>query len=291
MAVRAEHAAIVSRFLDAVLARDPVGLRATLANDVVEVFPQSGERIRGSATVAEVLRRSPEPPSLLAGPFMTSCRDDLVLAEAKFDYGGRPWWYVDRFEVSGDRVRRMTSYFGEPFEAPGWRRPFVELEPTIDPARWADDGDGQPVDRATVERYFEALLRGDVEVGTRLLHPDARILYPQSGERLGIAGYRAEAEGYPGGLPRTRPIELGGGAEEWVLTPVGVPVRTSGESDTWFGEALLEYPSGERFFSVLVLTFRAGLVWRERAYFCPPFEAAGWRADLVERFEPLAGLG
>ena len=104
MSVRAEHAAVLQRYLDAILARDFEALSGVLAGDVVEVFPQSGERIRGSAAIVEILRRAPEPPSLLAGPFLTSCRDDLVLAEAKFDYGGRPWWDVDRFEIRGDPI-------------------------------------------------------------------------------------------------------------------------------------------------------------------------------------------
>lgn len=291
MSVRAEHSAVLTRYLDAILAQDADALSGVLAPDVVEVFPQSGERIRGAADVAEMLRRAPDPPTLLAGPFQTSCRDDLVLAEAKFDYGGRPWWYIDRFEIRGDRIRRMTSYFGEPFEAPDWRRPFVALEPTIDPKRWADDGDGHPVDRHTVERFFQAMVDRDAEAGVRTLHPDVRILYPQSGERFGIDGYVAEAKGYPGGLPSSRPIEVGGGAEEWVLTPTGVPIRFAGDADTWFGEAYVTYAGGERLFGVVVVTFRNGLVWRERVYYCPPFEAAAWRADLVERFDPLATIG
>lgn len=291
MSVRAEHAAVLQRYLDAILARDFEALSGVLAGDVVEVFPQSGERIRGSAAIVEILRRAPEPPSLLAGPFLTSCRDDLVLAEAKFDYGGRPWWYVDRFEIRGDRIRRMTSYFGEPFESPEWRRPFVELEPTIDPKRWADDGDGQPVDRATAERFFQAMTDRDQIAGVKALHPEVRILYPQSGERFGVDGYLAEARGYPGGLPKPKPIEVGGGADDWVMTPLGVPIRVAGEADTWFGEAFVTYATGERLFAVIVATFRNGLVWRERVYYCPPFEPAAWRADLVERFDPLATLG
>lgn len=291
MAVRPEHAEIVGRYLDAILRRDLAALRATLTDDVVEVFPQSGERLRGPATVVEVRARAPDPPRLLAGPFLTSCRDDLVLAEAKFDYGGSPWWYVDRFEVGGGGIRRMTSYFGQPFESPAWRRPFVALEPTIDPRRWSDDGDGQPVDRSTVERYVQTLTDRDVEARVGLHQPDYRGLYPQSGERLDSAATMAEARAYPGGLPRSRSIEVGGAGEAWVLTPVGVPMRVAGESDTWFGEAVLEYASGERLFSIIVMTFRDGHVWRTRAYFCPPFEPAAWRADLVERYDPLAGLG
>ncbi|MCI0347136.1 MAG: nuclear transport factor 2 family protein [Chloroflexi bacterium] len=291
MSVRPEHAALVGRYLEALIGRDYDTLAALAEPDVVQILPQSGERVRGATAFVEILRRNPDPPQLLAGPFLTSCRDDLVLAEAKFDYGGRPWWYVDRFELRGERIRRMTSYFGEPFEVPDWRRPFVELEPTIDPQRWADDGDGQPVDRSVPERYFQSLVDRDPQASIRLFHPDVRILYPQSGERFGADGFLAEAAAYPGGLPTSRPIEIGGGREEWVVTPMGVPLRVSGDSDTWFGEAHMRYPSGERLFAVMVVTFRGGLIWRERAYYCPPFEPAAWRADLVERFDPLAPLG
>jgi hypothetical protein len=291
MTVKAEHAAVIGRFLDALIVRDYGALEAVFADDFIEVTPQSGERIRGASNFLEILRRAPDPPGLLAGPFLTSCRDDLVLAEAKFDYGGKPWWYVDRFELRDGRIRRMTSYFGEPFESPEWRRPFVRLEATIDPTRWADDGDGQPVDRATVDRYLQALIDRDPVARNALLHHEFRGLYPQSGERSDSAGALAEAHGYPGGLPRSRSIETGGGGEDWIMTPLGTPVRVSGEADTWFAEALLEYASGERMFSVIVLAFRAGLVWRERRYFSPPFEPAAWRADLVERYDPLASIG
>ena len=75
------------------------------------------------------------------------------------------------------------------------------------------------------------------------------------------------------------------------MTPLGVPLRLSGDADTWFGEASLTYANGEQVFAVFVVTYRSGLVWRARAYYCPPFEPAAWRADLVERFDPLAALG
>ena len=291
MAVSAEHAEVIGRFLGALIGRDYGALEAVFADDFIEVTPQSGERIRGASRFVEILRQAPEPPGLLAGPFLTSCRDDLVLAEAKFNYGGKPWWYVDRFELHDGRIRRMTSYFGEPFESPGWRRPFVHLEPSIDPARWADDGDGQPVDRATVARFADARFGHDLGAVGRSLHAEYRGLYPQSGERFDAAGDQAISANYPGGLPRQQPIEVGGGSEEWVMTPTGVPHRVSGDADTWFGEMISDYASGERFFAIFVAVFRGGKVWRERVYFCPPFEPAAWRADLVERYDPLASIG
>ncbi len=290
MSVREEHAELIRRYLDALLALDLDALGSTFSDDVVEQFPQSGERLRGRAAITAMLARQPAPPRLLAGPFVTSCSEELALAEAKFAYGGDPWWFVDRFELGGGRIRRMTSYFGEPFEAPAWRRPFVALEPRIDPGRWADDGDGQSVDRGVADRYLRALARHDAATASSCLHPDYRGLYPQSGERFDASGALAIDAAYPGGLPKAHELEIGGGRDEWVVTPANVPLRLSGESDTWFGEALLEYATGERLFTVVVDVFRDGLVWRERSYYCPPFEVPGWRSGLVERIEPAVAL-
>ena len=52
---------------------------------------------------------------------------DLVVIEGTIDYGnGVPVSYVGIGEFRDGKVRRMTEYFADPFEAPAWRAPFVE---------------------------------------------------------------------------------------------------------------------------------------------------------------------
>jgi hypothetical protein len=58
--------------------------------------------------------------------------------------------------------------------------------------------------RDTLERYFEALARHDLDTLDALLHDDFVEEYPQSGERIrGKQTFRTVAENRPGGLPDT----------------------------------------------------------------------------------------
>lgn len=39
---------------------------------------------------------------------------------------GSTWFYVVLLEIHDRKVYRETEYFAAPFEAPAWRRPYVE---------------------------------------------------------------------------------------------------------------------------------------------------------------------
>jgi ketosteroid isomerase-like protein len=106
---------------------------AVASDEFVEEWPQSGERIRGKATV----KRINEGYSAATGttPKMTLRRivgeGDVQVVEATIDYGdGTPVSYVGIAEFNGGKLARITEYFASPFAAPAWRADFVErMEP------------------------------------------------------------------------------------------------------------------------------------------------------------------
>ena len=101
-------------------------------DDFVEEWPQSGERITKAVTL-KMAEKYPEMSG--TNPKFTYKRmlggGDVFVVEGTIDYGdGVPVSYVGIGELRGDKVFRMTEYFANPFEAPAWRKEFVErMEP------------------------------------------------------------------------------------------------------------------------------------------------------------------
>lgn len=97
-------------------------------DDALLEFPQSGERFRGKANIQGWRERYParidfEPREIRGA-------GDVWIAEGRLLYdGGNPVHFVKIIEFRGDKVQRETLYFAEPFEAPGWRRPWAEEGP------------------------------------------------------------------------------------------------------------------------------------------------------------------
>lgn len=104
------------------------------ADDFVQEWPQSGERIRGRENVAK-LNEGYEAGSGTA-PKMTLRRivkpGEAWVIEGTIDYGdGIPVSAVSIIELDADgKLRRETDYFANPFEPPAWRSHLVErMEP------------------------------------------------------------------------------------------------------------------------------------------------------------------
>jgi hypothetical protein len=104
------------------------------SEDMVQEWPQSGERIRGLRNVVAVNENYEGATG--AAPKLTLRRivppGEAWIAEGTIDYGdGTPVSVVSIFEVGPDgKISRETDYFGNPFEAPEWRRQWVEqMEP------------------------------------------------------------------------------------------------------------------------------------------------------------------
>lgn len=99
------------------------------SEDMVEEWPQSGERIRGLANVKKLTEGYSEATG--KSPRMTFKRliggGDVYVAEATIDYGdGVPVSYVGIAELQDGKIVKMTEYFANPFEAPAWRADIVE---------------------------------------------------------------------------------------------------------------------------------------------------------------------
>jgi len=117
-----EFAAIADTFL-AFNERRFEDFAAGVTEDIVEVYPQSGERIEGRDNQLAFHRAFPDPPTFVVRSVR---RDgDLVVVEAdEHSADGTVWNDVWILELRDGKVASMTGYFGEPFTAPEWRRPF-----------------------------------------------------------------------------------------------------------------------------------------------------------------------
>lgn len=120
-----------------------------------------------------------------------------------------------------------------------------------------------------IRQYAEANAKDDFAAMESLRHPDWQERWPQSGEVVpNSANYRIVRRERPEGAPRVEPGRIGG------------------SGDCWWGEELVSYADGSTWLGIAIFELRDGLVWRERVYFGPPFEAPAWRAPWVEREEP-----
>lgn len=104
------------------------------SEDMVQEWPQSGERIRGRDKIVAV-NQSYEGATGTA-PKLTLRRivkpGQAWVAEGTIDYGdGTPVSIVSILETDADgMITKETDYFANPFEAPEWRRQWVEqMEP------------------------------------------------------------------------------------------------------------------------------------------------------------------
>lgn len=124
---------------------------------------------------------------------------------------------------------------------------------------------GEVENRQTVERLFQALSERHVELFHAQFHEDSVIEFPQSGERIvGGESRRAVYRTFPG-RPSVRRIVIGG--------------------DLAVVEAKVDYGDAADWRAVFIYELRDGKIAKATAYWAQPFEAAGWRADWVERMD------
>jgi hypothetical protein len=91
--------------------------------DLVEIYPQSGERIEGRDRQQAFHEAFPNPPTFAVRNVLRS--GDLGVVEVDEHYpDGTVWKDVWVLLLRDGAVASMTGYFGEPFAAPEWRRPF-----------------------------------------------------------------------------------------------------------------------------------------------------------------------
>jgi hypothetical protein len=141
--------------------------------------------------------------------------------------------------------------------------------------------------RAIVERYAEGLAANDPAVLRECLHPDYVGRYPQSGEVIrGAANLLAISQNFPGqeqGRLSTKVANIRGRDDEFITTPSWSIVHLTGSGDEFTLTGTINYPNGETWHSVVLITVRDGKIWRETDYFGASFEAPAWREPFVER--------
>jgi limonene-1,2-epoxide hydrolase len=119
-----ENRDAVERFCEAVERQDLDALDDLLHDDYVEEYPQTRERIRGKDNARAVNENYPGLPSLIGHSYKIS--GDLAVIELTFDYDGNRVHECQIVDFKDGKIKRVRSYFGEPFEAPEWRAQWVE---------------------------------------------------------------------------------------------------------------------------------------------------------------------
>ena len=98
------------------------------ADDSVCDDPQSGERILGRRNLQALRSHHPGKPSGFKVKRILG-EGSLWITEYTIDYQGRSAFTVSIMEFRDGRVVHETQYFADPFEAPAWRSPWVQLTP------------------------------------------------------------------------------------------------------------------------------------------------------------------
>ena len=119
-----ENHALARRYWETWVPQDLNALGEFLADDCVQEFPQSGERIRGKDNILAILESYPGLPK--ATIKRTTCGNKLAVGELQLDYGHKVYDCISIIEIKGEKVVHEVQYFTEPFEAPAWRSQWVE---------------------------------------------------------------------------------------------------------------------------------------------------------------------
>jgi hypothetical protein len=94
-----------------------------VTDDLVETYPQSGERIEGRVAERGMHEAFPNPPTFS----IREIRQDGNLAVVEVDEAypdGSAWKTAFILELRDGLIASLIGYFGEPFSAPAWRAPY-----------------------------------------------------------------------------------------------------------------------------------------------------------------------
>jgi hypothetical protein len=135
---------VVERYAKAMVERD-FDLEAEVCTaDVVNEFPQSGERVRGHANVRAVNENYPgglpwdilgkvigsEDKWVLTPSFsllrIEGTGDVYTLLGSATYPDGKRWHIMSLIELRSGKIAKVTSVFGAPFDPPEWRARWVE---------------------------------------------------------------------------------------------------------------------------------------------------------------------
>ena len=109
------------------------------------MWPQSGERVKSSESFAEIVKAYPGGAPTTQVQRIVGGEDRWIVTASntvvRVAGTGDAWWgewrmtypdgqvydCVDLIELREGQVWRETVYWAPPFDAPDWRRPFVQL--------------------------------------------------------------------------------------------------------------------------------------------------------------------
>ncbi len=146
--VPTSHEVFSARMAKAMNERNYDEYESLLTEDYVGEYPQSGEVIHGPKNARAIIEQYPGtlPKDTLDVKSARIAATDarwvrtptftFVRAEGSGNVGvsamrarypdGSLWWVVNFYELRDDRLARSTTFFAPAFEAPEWRKPFVE---------------------------------------------------------------------------------------------------------------------------------------------------------------------
>ena len=138
---------IFERYLRALAERDMSALRELTHPDFEDLYPQSGELIRGFANLEAVITNYPGGTTGLGLERIVGGEDRFVrsplftIIRVEGDEGaltgiqrvryqdGSVWMIIALCQLKDGLVHRMESYFAPLFDPPAWRAPWVEVQP------------------------------------------------------------------------------------------------------------------------------------------------------------------
>ena len=118
---------VVERFFAASERGDMAAAAAMLADDMVMVWPQSGERFRGRDNVLGAMAAVEVKPQFAGSPRLIGSGPIWVLM-VPLRYGEDILQYVAILELEHGRIRQATGYWGAPFPSQDSRAAFVERD-------------------------------------------------------------------------------------------------------------------------------------------------------------------
>lgn len=144
MSDRPTNEAIVREYATASASNDLEALARLRHPDWTVEWPQSGERVHSHESFAAIVEAYPGGRPRVEVSRIVGSEDRWVVTPGntvlRVGGAGDFWWsewqmtypdgqayqVVDLIELRDGLVHRETVYWAPPFEAPGWRRPFVE---------------------------------------------------------------------------------------------------------------------------------------------------------------------
>lgn len=148
-----DHHQLVKRFIAGITAGDATAIVDLLHDDYTETYPQSGEVLRGKAAWKGAFLENPDLPhghsihttgadkteTQVIRPvggvgmplIQLSESGNRFTNESIMEYSnGETRFAVILGEIADGKISSTIMYFCLPFEAPEWRKPFVEQIPT-----------------------------------------------------------------------------------------------------------------------------------------------------------------